>query len=115
MAELMIFNTVEVNGEPWLAGKDVAQAPAHYVRRVPLPLSVYGVTLLNNDGSFDIYLNSRHPKQKQDETLTHELNHIQQDHFYKMCIRDRALAPHPLRRLSRSAARFPAGSGCYAK
>ena len=46
MAELMIFNTVEVNGEPWLAGKDVAQAPAHYVRRVPLPLSVYGVTCL---------------------------------------------------------------------
>ena len=75
MAELMIFNnpefgeirTVEVDGEPWLAGKDVAQAPVHYVRRAPLPLSVYGVTLLNNDGSFDIYLNSRHPKQKQDD------------------------------------------------
>ena len=56
--------------------------PVYYVRLAPLPLSVDGVTLPNNDGSFDIYLNSRHPKQHHDETLTHELNHIQQDHFY---------------------------------
>lgn len=41
--------------------------PVYYVRLAPLPLSVDGVTLPNNDGSFDIYLNSRHPKQKQDD------------------------------------------------
>ena len=63
-------------------GKRIMWTPVYYVRLAPLPLSVDGVTLPNNDGSFDIYLNSRHPKQKQDETLTHELNHIQQDHFY---------------------------------
>ena len=56
--------------------------PAYYVRLVPLPLTVDGVTLPNDDGNFDIYINSCHTKEHQEETLAHELNHIRKEHFY---------------------------------
>ena len=56
--------------------------PVYYVRLATLPLSVEGVTLPNDDGSFDIYLNSHFSKTRQDEILNHELNHIRRDHFY---------------------------------
>ena len=53
-----------------------------YVRLVPLPAKVEGVTLPNDDGSFDIYINSRLSPSLQQETLAHELRHIRQEHFY---------------------------------
>ena len=56
--------------------------PVYYVRLAALPLSVEGVTLPNDDGSFDIYLNSHLSKTRQNEILNHELNHIRRDHFY---------------------------------
>ena len=53
-----------------------------YVRLVPLPMKVEGVTLPNDDGSFDIYINSRLSPAMQQETLQHELRHIRHEHFY---------------------------------
>ncbi len=53
-----------------------------YVRLVPLPVKVEGVTLPNEDGSFDVYINSRLSPARQQETLEHELRHIRQEHFY---------------------------------
>ena len=53
-----------------------------YVRLVPLPVKVEGVTLPNDDGSFDVYINSRLSPARQQETLEHELRHIRQAHFY---------------------------------
>ena len=53
-----------------------------YIRLVPLPVKVEGVTLPNDDGSFDVYINSRLSPAKQQETLEHELRHIRQEHFY---------------------------------
>ena len=53
-----------------------------YVRLVPLPVKVEGVTLPNDDGSFDIYINARLSPARQQETLEHELRHIRRDHFY---------------------------------
>ncbi|MBQ6928079.1 MAG: hypothetical protein IJQ36_07200 [Oscillospiraceae bacterium] len=53
-----------------------------YVRLVPLPPKVEGVTLPNDDGSFDIYINSRLSPAQQQETLRHEMRHIRHDHFY---------------------------------
>ena len=50
-----------------------------YVRLVSLPTKVEGVTLPNDDGSFDIYINS---PLRQQETLEHELRHIRHEHFY---------------------------------
>ena len=54
----------------------------YYVRQVPLPIRVEGVTLPNDDGSFDIYINARLSPARQQETLEHELRHIRADHFY---------------------------------
>jgi Domain of unknown function (DUF955). len=53
-----------------------------YIRLVPLPLKVEGVTLPNDDGSFDIYINARLSPARQQETLKHELRHIRHEHFY---------------------------------
>ena len=47
-----------------------------YVRLIPLPVKVEGVTLPNDDGSFDIYINSRLSPAMQQATLEHELRHI---------------------------------------
>jgi len=57
--------------------------PEYFVRRAPFPLSVEGVTLPNDDGSFDIYINALLPPEKQEERLQHELAHIRADHFYR--------------------------------
>ena len=54
----------------------------YYVRQVRLPVRVEGVTLPNDDGSFDIYINARLSPLRQQETLEHELRHIRRDHFY---------------------------------
>ena len=53
-----------------------------YVRLVSLPAKVEGVTLPNDDGTFDIYINSRLSPARQQETLEHELRHIRHEHFY---------------------------------
>ena len=52
-----------------------------YVRLVPLPVKVEGVTLPNADGSYDIYINSRLSPALQQQTLEHELRHIRRGHF----------------------------------
>ena len=53
-----------------------------YVRLVPLPLTVEGVTVPNDDGSFDVYINDRLSPTRRQETLAHELRHIRHEHFY---------------------------------
>ncbi len=54
----------------------------YYVRRVSLPRAVEGVSLPNDDGSFDIYINSALSPQKAEAVLRHELRHLQAEHFY---------------------------------
>lgn len=56
--------------------------PDYFVRYVALPHAVEGLTVPNDDGSFDIYINSELPDAVQKETLAHELRHIHKDHFY---------------------------------
>ena len=56
--------------------------PDCFVRYIDLPLKVDGVTLPNDDGTFDIYINARHSAAHQGESLAHELWHITHDHFY---------------------------------
>ena len=53
-----------------------------FVRSVPLPEGVRAVVLPNDDGTFDIYLNSTLPDEVQKKALAHELEHIRRDHFY---------------------------------
>jgi len=52
------------------------------IRMAELPMRVEAVTLPKEDGTFDVYVNSRISPCKQLEALNHELNHIEQDHFY---------------------------------
>lgn len=53
-----------------------------FVRLVALPLAVEGVTIPNDDGTFDVYINSNLPLERQGKVLVHELRHIKKDHFY---------------------------------
>lgn len=53
-----------------------------FVRTVSLPETVRAVVLPNDDGTFDIYINSRLPDELRQKALTHELAHIRKDHFY---------------------------------
>ena len=53
-----------------------------FVRRLTLPSTVHAVTVPNDDGSFDIYINKNSPDEVQDHALEHEYQHIIQDHFY---------------------------------
>lgn len=53
-----------------------------FVRLVYLPETVKAVVLPNDDGTFDIYINSNLPDELQNRALEHELKHIRRDHFY---------------------------------
>ena len=43
-----------------------------------------GATVLNDDGTYDIYINARLPVDKQWHAFLHELGHILDDHFFKL-------------------------------
>lgn len=88
MNELMIFNnpefgeirTVEINGEPWLVGKDVAQALgysntkdalARHVdpedrggSQIPTPSGEQEMTIINESGLYSLVLSSKLPGAK---------------------------------------------------
>lgn len=53
-----------------------------YIRLIPLPGPVRAVTLPNDDGTFDIYVNAGLPEELQHRAIDHELAHIRKDHFY---------------------------------
>ena len=54
----------------------------YFVRLVELPKAVEGVSVPNDDGSFDIYINALLPASRREETLAHELKHLEREHFY---------------------------------
>lgn len=53
-----------------------------FVRMVVLPETVPAVTIPNDDGTFDVYINANLPEFLQNRALQHELEHIRLDHFY---------------------------------
>lgn len=53
-----------------------------FVRMIALPETVPAVTIPNDDGTFDIYINAVLPDERQNRALEHELQHIRLDHFY---------------------------------
>lgn len=57
--------------------------PEWYIREVELPQKVGGVVLPNDDGTFDIYLNTLASAERREEWLRHEIRHITEDHFYR--------------------------------
>ncbi len=52
------------------------------VRLKDLPCGINGVTILDEDGNYNIYINARLSYYGQHEAYQHELKHIQRDDFY---------------------------------
>ncbi len=53
------------------------------IRKINLPVEVPGVTVLDENGDYNVYLNDRLSHDAQAEALRHEVEHIKQGHFYK--------------------------------
>ena len=53
------------------------------IREIELPATVEGVTVKDTEGNYNIYINALLSPEKKQETLEHELRHIQCDHHYK--------------------------------
>ena len=53
------------------------------IRYVALPYTVKGVTVISEDGFYNVYINSLLPMEEQKKALRHELTHIRRDDFYR--------------------------------
>lgn len=47
-----------------------------------IDLTVPGVTVLDEDGNYNVYINARLSFEERKKTLAHELRHIKKDHFF---------------------------------
>lgn len=47
--------------------------PEYFVRYLDLPIKVEGVTIPNDDGAFDIYINKNIPPAVREDVLKHEI------------------------------------------
>lgn len=54
----------------------------YFVRFVPLPFGVYGLTMPNDDDTYSVYINIRYPEGRQLITYAHEIKHIKFNDFY---------------------------------
>ena len=52
------------------------------VRKIDMPLVAQGVTALDKNGDYNIYLNTRYSYETQLVAFRHEIEHIKQGHFY---------------------------------
>lgn len=53
-----------------------------FVRLYALPPGINGLTILDSDGNYNVYINSQLPQHKHVEVYRHELKHIQNNDFY---------------------------------
>lgn len=53
-----------------------------FVRFVDFPATINAVTTPNDDGTFNVYVNSALDESEKAAALEHELYHIRRDHFY---------------------------------
>lgn len=52
------------------------------VRVIDLPDTIPAVTVLDENGDYNVYLNGCLSKDSHDEAVRHELRHINKEHFY---------------------------------
>lgn len=52
------------------------------IRLQDMPIRMKGVTLLDESGDYNVYINSRLSADSQREVLNHEMLHIRRDDFY---------------------------------
>ena len=56
----------------------------YWVRRVQFPnMASESVVVSHGDGTFTIYINTLFSEERQQERLTHELRHLEEEHFYR--------------------------------
>lgn len=53
-------------------------------RAVDLPPRVNAVTVIDENGDFNVYVNSRLSEDERQKAFRHELRHIKMRHFYKI-------------------------------
>jgi hypothetical protein len=53
-----------------------------HVRLLKLPSTVYGVTVRDENGDFNVYINSNLSAPARDRALKHEMKHIKRGDFY---------------------------------
>lgn len=53
-----------------------------YIRGVELPAKVRGVTVLDENDDFNVYINTVLSPEVQKKAAQHELRHIRKNHFY---------------------------------
>lgn len=53
-----------------------------FVRYIKLPLKVKGVTVLDEDGNYNVYINILQSYAVQYRAVNHEIKHIKLEHFY---------------------------------
>ena len=52
-----------------------------FLRLVPLPMTVKGVTLPDADGDYTVFINADLCPETREEVIEHEMAHIQKNHF----------------------------------
>ncbi len=52
------------------------------IRKIDLPVGVDGITVLDENGDYNVYLNDRLSYDAQVNAFRHEIEHIKQGHFY---------------------------------
>ena len=53
-----------------------------FIRTMSMPYRVYGLTVVDADGNYNIYVNDSLCDSKKIETVRHEMRHIRCGHFY---------------------------------
>jgi len=60
-----------------------------FIRQVDMPSRVKGMTVLDEDGNYNIYINDRLSHYARIETLQHEMRHVSnRDHYNFLGIRE---------------------------
>ena len=54
----------------------------YIVRYIDLPITVKGTTVMDYDGFYNIYINSRLSYEEQKKTIAHEMEHIVRGDFF---------------------------------
>ncbi|MGN1133349.1 MAG: hypothetical protein ACI4RN_02725 [Oscillospiraceae bacterium] len=54
----------------------------YIVRLIDLPITVKGVTVMDSDGFYNIYINSRLCFEEQNKAIAHEMEHIARGDFF---------------------------------
>lgn len=52
-------------------------------RFADLPMKVNAVTVVDENGDFNIYINANLSKERQNKSFIHECRHIRKNHFYQ--------------------------------